>query len=189
MKNLFRKWRGRSAAVLLVASTLAAQAVTDVKTLGGGPNSAGPAKSGATDGDTFAFAKFRNPFSVAIDTNGNLLVADQGNNKIRKISNPGAADSLTSTFASRLRRPVGIAIDSSNFVYVVTQGDGKLHKFSGNGALLSTISGFRAPTAVALGSGGVLFVAELGGNVARSGHRCFDGHRRQRRQGIDGRPR
>ena len=167
MKNLFPKWRGRGAALLLAASTLAAQAVTDVKTLGGGPNQTSPSKSGDTDGDTFAYAKFRNPYGIAIGTNGDLFIADQGNNKVRKVSNPGGADSLTSTFASRLPSPVGIAVDASNVVYVVTQRDGKLRKFSGAGALLETASGFHSPSALALGTNGIVYVSELSGRIYR----------------------
>jgi hypothetical protein len=165
MKNLFLKWRGRGAVLLLAASAVAAQAAPQVQTLGGGPNLASPAKSGSTDGDTFSYAKFRNPFSLAFDTNGNILIADQGNNKIRKVTKPGTGESLTSTFATGMRAPVGVAVDSSNYVYVVSQGDGKLRKFNGFGTLVETVSGFRSPTALALGSTGTVYVAELNGRL------------------------
>jgi hypothetical protein len=166
MKNLFLKWRGRGAVLLLLAaSAVAVQAAPEVQTLGGGPNLASPAKSGSTDGDTFSYAKFRNPFSLAFDTNGNILIADQGNNKIRKVTKPGTGESLTSTFASGMRAPVGVAVDGSNYVYVVSQGDGKLRKFNGFGTLVETVSGFRSPTALALGSTGTVYVAELNGRL------------------------
>lgn len=180
MKNLFLQWRGQGAALLLAASTLAAQAAADVKTLGGGPNQTSPAKSGATDGDTFAYAKFRNPFALALDTNGSLLVADYGNNKVRKVSKPGAADSLTSTFASRLPSPSGIAVDASNFVYVVTYRDGKLRKFNGSGALMETATGYKAPTGLALGPDGSVYVSELKGNIYKGGNLIATGFLRPR---------
>ncbi len=180
MTNLFLQWRGRGTALLLAASTLAAQAAADVTTLGGGPNQTSPAKSGATDGDTFIYAKFRNPFSLALDTNGNLLVADQGNHKIRKVSKPGEADSLTSTFASRLPGASGVVVDSSNFVYVVSQRDGKLRKFNGAGALLETTAGYKSPTALALGADGAVFVAELKGNIYKDGSIIASGFLRPR---------
>ena len=167
MKNLIPKWRGRGAALLLAATTLAVHAAADVTTLGGGPNQTSPAKTGATDGDTFAYAKFRNPNALAVDTNGNLLIADQGNNKVRKVSKPGQGDSLTSTFAAQLPAPISIAVDRSNVVHVLTYRDGKIRKFSGNGALLGEMSGFRKPTALALHTNGVAYVAELGGNIYR----------------------
>ena len=167
MKKFFIPWRGPGAALLLAAATLAAHAATDVKTLGGGPNQSGPRRLGATDGPTLAYAKFRGPVALALDTNGSLLVADQGNGKVRKVSRPGAGDSLTSTFASRLASPVGIAVDASNLVYVLTQRDGKLRKFNGSGALLQTVSGFRVPTALALGRNGDIFVLQLNGVVQK----------------------
>src|SRR5689334_3841813 len=117
MKIFFRRWRGLHVAMTLAAATLVTEAAVQVKTLGGGPNQTSPSRSGSANGNTLNNAKFNNPFSIAIDTNGNLYVADKANNKIRKITKPGSADSLTSTFASRLPGAVGVAVDASNFVY------------------------------------------------------------------------
>lgn len=166
MKNLIRKWRGCGAAALLAAA-LAAQAQPEVETLGGGPNQSGPSKSGYVDGDTFEFAKFRNPYSIAIDTNGNLLIADQANNKLRKVSKPGEPDSLTSTLISKLSSPVGVAVDGSNTIYVVTQKDGKVRQYTATGTLLKTYTGFKTPTAIALDAYNRILVAELGGRIYR----------------------
>ena len=168
MKTLFREWRGSRVCGLAVAiaiSTLTAQAVVQIKTLGGGPNQASPARAGANNGDTLNFAKFNGPFAVAADASGNLYVADRNNGKVRKITKPGSADSLTTTFASRLRAPVGVAVDGSNVVYVITQIDGRLRKFSSNGALLETVSGLFNPTALALDGAGNVYVTELAGTV------------------------
>jgi len=46
---------------------------------------AGSKSYGFTDGSG-AWASFRTPAGVAIDKNGNLYVADQYNNRVRKIS-------------------------------------------------------------------------------------------------------
>ena len=167
MKTLFRNWLGLHAGVAIAISTLAAQGVVQVKTLGGGPNQTSPARSGATDGDTLLNAKFNGPFAVATDHSGNVYVADRNNGKIRKISKPGSADSVTSTFLSRLASPVGVAVDRSNNVYVVTQRDGKLRKFSSNGSLLLTIGGLVAPTALALDASDNAYVTELRGTVQK----------------------
>src|SRR5688572_19482136 len=158
MKTLFRKWRGLPVAIALAASTLAAHAAVQVKTLGGGPNQTSPSRSGSANGDTFRHAKFNNPYSIAIDTNGNLYVADKSNNKVRKITKPGAADSLTSTFASRLPGAVGVAVDSSNLIYVITQNDGRLRVFTSGGTLVRTVSGLVKPTALALDGNGNVYV-------------------------------
>jgi streptogramin lyase len=172
MKNILQKWRGLAAAALLAVTTLPAAETPLVKTLGGGPNQTSIARAGSTDGQTFSFAKFKKPYAAALDSNGDLFIADFGNGRIRKVTKPGAADSLTSTFVSGLNSPSGVAIGASNIVYVVTQGDGRLRKYSSTGVLLETTGGFRAPTAVALsptavtlGTNGSVFITELNGNV------------------------
>src|SRR4051812_5174405 len=50
--------------------------------------------SGSTDA-TGTAARFNNPQNVAVDSSGNLYVADSGNNKIRKITSAG----VVTTFA------------------------------------------------------------------------------------------
>ncbi|HTD65973.1 MAG TPA: hypothetical protein VK846_05515, partial [Candidatus Limnocylindria bacterium] len=165
MNNFFRKWRGPAAVLAAMLGSLVADAAPLVETLGGGPNLTSPKPAGSTDGGTFSFAKFNNPFGVALDTNGNLLIADRSNGKIRKITHVGEADSQTTTLISKLRLPVAVAVNSSNLVYVLTEGDGSLRKFTGNGSLVQTVSGLRLPTALVLTSTGTVFVTELGGTV------------------------
>lgn len=165
MKNILQKWRGLAAAAFLAATMLPAAETPVVKTLGGGPNQTSPARSGFTDGNTSTTAKFNDPYAAVVFTNGDLLIADFGNGKIRRVTKPGSADSFTSTFATGLRSPSGIAVDQSNVVYVVTQGDGKLHRFTSAGVPLGSLGGLRAPTAIALNSTGRVFVAELRGVI------------------------
>ena len=167
MKPLFRKWRGLQVAAAVALATLSTQAAPAVKTLGGGPNLSGPSHVGSVNGDTLTVAKFNNPSGVAVDTNGSLLIADRSNNKIRKITKPGAADSLTSTFASRLPGPVALVVDPFDNVFVVTYSDGRLRKLSANASLLRNVSGLVKPTALALDAAGNVFVTELGGSIRR----------------------
>ena len=170
MKTLFRQWRGLTVACAIAAAPLfapVAHAVVQVQSLGGGPNETSPNRSGFGNGPTLANAKFNNPHAVAIQTNGNLLIADRDNGKIRQVSNPGASDSVTTTFATKLAQPVGVAVDQHNFVYVVTQRDGKLRKYTTYGALVRTVSGLVSPTALALAADGTVFVTELGGAIKK----------------------
>ncbi len=172
MNKFFQKWRGSAAVLAAALGTLVAEAATItnvplVQTLGGGPNQTSYAKSGATDGGTLNFAKFSNPYGVALDANGNLFIADRSNGKVRRISKAGAPESMTTTFLAKLRSPVGVAVDASNVVYVLTQGDGKLRRYTSTGTLLQTISGLRNPSALALTSTGTVFVTELGGAVQK----------------------
>src|SRR5437588_244910 len=105
----------------LMAGSLGAQSINipyTFKTL------AGPAASiGSADGTGNA-ARFFSPYGVAIDSSGNVYVADEFNSTIRKITpagmvttlaglagNPWSADGTGS--AARFAYPSGVAIDSS----------------------------------------------------------------------------
>lgn len=167
MKNLLQKWRGSLATAAALAAAVTATAAPSVDTLGGGPNQSGPGRSGAVDGNTLTFAKFRNPYAGAFDTNGNLLITDFGNGRIRKITKPGSGESVTTTLIGGLRAPSSVAVNASNIIYVLTQGDGRLRRFDASGELLDVVSGFRTPTALALGSTGIVYVAELNGRIHR----------------------
>lgn len=73
-------------------------------------------KVGSTDGDS-ASALFYIPRGLAIDSKGNLIVADAGNDKIRKIT----PQRVTSSFAERVPAPMGVAVDSQDNVFAVTE--------------------------------------------------------------------
>ena len=80
---------------------------------------------------------FFNPAGVACDGNGNVYVADQGNNRIRKIVVATAvvstlAGSGTATFAdgtgsaASFNAPYGVACDGNGNVYVADQGNNRI---------------------------------------------------------------
>ncbi|MEO6035834.1 MAG: hypothetical protein ABIQ35_11310, partial [Verrucomicrobiota bacterium] len=109
------------AIALLIAA--AAQAEITVETLGGGPAPGNSKPFGKADGNTASASQFNGPSGLALDSAGNLYLADKTNNLIRKISLPGdTANSITTTYLTlpASSRPVGVAIDGSNNLYVVT---------------------------------------------------------------------
>ena len=85
------------------------------------------------DGGSPTAATLANPWDVAEDGSGNLYIVDQGNNRIRKISNTGLPNAVITTVAGNgsagysgdggpatsamLNLPSGVAVDSNNILY------------------------------------------------------------------------
>ena len=166
--------------LLSLASCLRAEAQTYAAT-----TFAGQSGLGSVDG-TGSAARFLNPAGVAVDSSGNVFVADSNNHTIRKITSAG----VVSTFAglagsygstdgtgstARFYLPRGLAVDSAGNVFVADQYNHAIRKITSAG-VVSTIAGlagstgsvdgagsvarFNNPIAVALDSAGNLFVAD-----------------------------
>ena len=87
-----------------------------VTTLAGSPD-----QEGSTDG-TGSAALFRNPQAIAVDSAGNVYVADDGNKNIRKITAGGVVKTLRGVHDEfPFVRPVAIAVDNKGWIYVADQ--------------------------------------------------------------------
>ena len=89
-------------------------------------------------------ARFANPKGLAIDSNGNIFVADSLNNRIRKITPNGVVSTIagngeTSTVGSLVDGtgvdasfygPTGVAIDSNNNIFVVDRNNYRIRKIT-----------------------------------------------------------
>ncbi|MDR3688648.1 MAG: hypothetical protein P4L46_04655 [Fimbriimonas sp.] len=98
----------------------------------------------------FTTARFHSPFSLALDKVGNLYVADELNNAIRKITPAGLvstlAGSATAGYAdgsgasAQFTNPVGVAADSAGICYVADYSNHRIRAISPSG-VVSTVAG------------------------------------------------
>ncbi|PKL92060.1 MAG: hypothetical protein CVV21_04745 [Candidatus Goldiibacteriota bacterium HGW-Goldbacteria-1] len=109
---------------------------------------------------------FNGPYGIAVDNSGNVYVADQGNDQIKRY---GTSGNYISGWGG-LNTPFGVACDTLGFVYVVDSDNDRVKKFSAAGTYISDVGSgsgagngqFHAPTSIALDSLGNIYVVELG---------------------------
>lgn len=105
------------------------------------------------DGGPAVDAELENPSAVAMDSIGNLYIADAGNNKIRKVNavtkqistvagdgNYGYAGDGNSALGAQFRNPTGVAVDDDGNVYIADKYNNRIRKIDADGNI-STIAG------------------------------------------------
>ena len=103
---------------------------------------AGARGAGYKDGPS-PEARFFRPESIALDGAGNLIVADTGNNCVRRISPDGMVTTVAghpepgyangSGSSVRFRQPRRLSIDGSDNIYVLDAGNYRIRKISPEG--------------------------------------------------------
>jgi len=136
-----------------------------------------------------------NPTGVAVDTLGNLYIADQHNQRIRKVDTAGVMTVIAGTgitgfsgddsaaVNARLNNPIAVATDTFGNIFVVDYGNSRIRKINAAG-IISTVAGtgvvghtgdggpavaatLDTPTCVVADLQGNLYIADRGNNCIR----------------------
>lgn len=139
-------------------------------------------------------ARFNAPQDVALDTDGSIWVADQGNRSIRRIAPDGRVSTVTTFPAGNTvqpNAPLGLALDASGVLHVADYLRRLVVRVTRAGAVTVEASNVFAGD-VAFGADGALYVADysdqllqrvesdgkltaVAGTRSRSGHRDGSG--------------
>ncbi len=148
------------------------------------------------DGGPATAASLNGPFGVALDLSGNLLIADLGNNRVRKVDHATqtittVAGNGTGTFSgdggpatvASLNGPNGLAVDSSGNLFIADKSNFRIRKVDHATQIITTVAGNGTgafsgdggaatnagivPETVAVDSSGNLFIGDFSNNRVR----------------------
>jgi DNA-binding beta-propeller fold protein YncE len=113
--------------------------------------------------------QFDSPMGIAVDANGNVLVADTNNGRIEKFSQTGtflSSMGIKGIGYGQLAAPNGIAIDRIGNIYAADASKHVVEKLSSDGTVMDEWKGpppgFYGPRRIAIGPEGSIYVVDQG---------------------------
>jgi len=136
-------------------------------------------------------ASFNSPSGLALDSSGNLYVADTANNRIRKVTPEGQVSTVAGNgtggyvdgpaLSAQFNGPIGIAVDAKGNIFVADTYNDRIRKITAAGDV-STVAGkgspgyadgdrntsaFDTPCGIVATNDGTLIVADTGNDRLR----------------------
>jgi hypothetical protein len=162
-----------------------------ISTVAGGGSSANLGDGGAATAASLAY-----PAAVAVDPAGNLYIADQYHNRVRKVTADGIISTISGTGAQAfsgdggaatdadLYYPTGLAIDATGNIYIADQYNNRIRKVDATTGLIATVAGdgnpgfngdggaataasLYRPTSIVVDGDGSLYIADQYNNRIR----------------------
>lgn len=124
-----------------------------------------------------------NPTGVAVDSTGNLYIADLGNHRVRRLD-AGTGVITSVAVAANLFSPTGVAVDISDNIYIADSGNNRILKVAAVSGTITTVAGngtaafsgdsgsptsasLNNPTGTVVDSAGNIYIADRGNNRIR----------------------
>ena len=163
-----------------------ASGIRKVDATTGNISTVAPGSGFGGDGGPATAARLNGPAGVALDSSGNLYIADSRNHRIRKVDTSGNISTTAGTGANgdggaansaRLSFPEGVALDGSGNLYIADSSNHRIRKVDATTGNISTVAGtgtsgfggdggaatsatLHSPQGVALDISGNLYIAD-----------------------------